>query len=475
MPHYCYQIYKFYSIHLTSTVKLTPPSNAQIYLSPSQGVSESGLEVEYQVPTSSQRESDYDIIVVDSEEDEEEEDNGMADEGTADDGPFEDDADNGESYEMEGYEQEQEMVNYDEGDEGPDIDEDNNVPSDNNEVEVDDSNEIPNQSGNNSNSGAESGPSRGGVQSRSSDQAVDMSTQHQSEIQQIQAISSGSGGNEAGSSTTVATPSSQTMWRQIPHSRQQAAHLVLIQPGYEETGDDCIVPSTPNLFVPRRTDGFSEVISSPHPQVPHGSRFTFNESGSATRSSTSLVPGGNLEGIEDTQIDLSQMNESGNAGNTGRTVPNTPKLVTSPLDVDAGSTSITTAAASTVVGQTQPQQQEPQDLVVHQSPQHQQQSSSQEPVQPGTSSQQSQGESIPEITVTGAMDEDDDEDDIDDDETESDNVEQNAATTSQQAAEKLNHPLVSSDDAEEEGTVTSEGEKHPGTEGVEVRVRFENI
>lgn len=68
-----------------------------------QGVSESGLDVEYQVPTSSQRESDFDIIVVDSDDDddEEEDDDGMADEGTAeaDDGPFEEDeADNGEGY-----------------------------------------------------------------------------------------------------------------------------------------------------------------------------------------------------------------------------------------------------------------------------------------------------------------------------------------------------------------------------------------
>ena len=44
------------------------------------------------------------------------------------------------------------------------------------------------------------------------------------------------------------------------------------QSGQFEEGDDSIVPSTPTLFVPRRTDGFAEAVSSP--QVPTG-RFLF--------------------------------------------------------------------------------------------------------------------------------------------------------------------------------------------------------
>ncbi|CAG2062258.1 unnamed protein product, partial [Timema podura] len=96
--------------------------------------SEGGVEVEYQVPTSSQRDQEDDIIVLDSEEEE-----GLADEGAIeepDDGPeFEGEADNGESYGIEGYDRdEQELADYDEG-EGPDIDEDQ-AAQDSNEVDV---------------------------------------------------------------------------------------------------------------------------------------------------------------------------------------------------------------------------------------------------------------------------------------------------------------------------------------------------
>lgn len=55
---------------------------------------------------------------------------------------------------------------------------------------------------------------------------------------------------------------------------------IMLQPGsYEEVGDDSIVPSTPTLFVPRRTDGFGEAVSSPH--VPSG-RFTFSDNNPPT-------------------------------------------------------------------------------------------------------------------------------------------------------------------------------------------------
>lgn len=55
---------------------------------------------------------------------------------------------------------------------------------------------------------------------------------------------------------------------------------IILQPGsYEEVGDDSIVPSTPTLFVPRRTDGFGEAVSSPH--VPSG-RFTFSDNNPPT-------------------------------------------------------------------------------------------------------------------------------------------------------------------------------------------------
>lgn len=294
-----------------------------------QGVSESGIEVEYQVPTSSQRDQEDDIIVVDSEDDD---DDGMVDEGNADadDGPFEDDVDNGDGYEMEeSYEQEQEMVNYELG-EGPDIDEDN-VQSDNNEVEVDDSSEIPNQSGTTSSShvapdaGSESavGQSSGG----SVESTPVASTQSQSEIQQIQTISSGS--DAAGSSTSEP----QSGWRQnSPHSRQaQASHLMLLQPGYEEVGDDSIVPSTPTLYTPRRSDGFSEAVSSPHSQVPHAARFTFSEPRSVPGPSLAVIPG---DGMDDTRIDLNELDDL-----SGRSIPGTPQKVESAsIEEQTGST-----------------------------------------------------------------------------------------------------------------------------------------
>ena len=46
--------------------------------------------------------------------------------------------------------------------------------------------------------------------------------------------------------------------------------------------DDSIVPSTPTLFVPRRSDGFAEAVSSPH--VPP-QRFIFSSHGDSTAPS----------------------------------------------------------------------------------------------------------------------------------------------------------------------------------------------
>ncbi|XP_059609056.1 nucleoprotein TPR isoform X2 [Phlebotomus argentipes] len=424
-----------------------------------QGVSESGLDVEYQVPTSSQRDQEDDIIVVDSEE--EEEDDGMADEGTPDDGPFDDEVDNSEIYEMEGYEQEQEMGNYDEGD-GPDVDEDN-VPSDNNEVEVDDSNEIPNQSGSSSSNGqiapdAGSSTSQVGQSSLPPEvlpeqqpiEGSSTSGQNVTEVQQIQAISSGS---EAGSST----PST---WRQItPHSRQQqsATHLVLIQQssGYEpETGDERIVPSTPTLFAPRRADGFSEVISSPHPQVPHAARFTFTE---ATRQSA-LVPGGNLEGMDDTQIDLSQLDEA-NASTTGRSVPNTPKLI-SPHDVDSAAGEGSSSGQPVVEDQQEQQHEEEQ----------------QEAVDLRQESEAGTSQSQPVITIQEHVDDDDDgsddgsEDASDEgnDNDDADNLDHTASTSERTKSDKEDSNLPSGDEPEGTDGVSSEGEKAPGAEGIEI-------
>lgn len=77
-----------------------------------------------------------------------------------------------------------------------------------------------------------------------------------------------------------------------PLSRQQV-HLLLPH-GIEDGGDDGIVPSTPTLYVPRRSDGFGEAVSSP--VVPTSGRFSFNESATPTGTgSNEVVPEQTLE------------------------------------------------------------------------------------------------------------------------------------------------------------------------------------
>ncbi|XP_064484917.1 nucleoprotein TPR-like isoform X2 [Ornithodoros turicata] len=100
--------------------------------------------------------------------------------------------------------------------------------------------------------------------------------------------------------------------------------------GFEE-GDDSIVPSTPTLFVPRRSDGFAEAVSSPH--VPHGG-FVF---GSAQESSASQEAPGISQlasqgavGVDDTRMDLSHFEEGG-----GQSVPSTPLQISPPESRDA--------------------------------------------------------------------------------------------------------------------------------------------
>lgn len=127
--------------------------------------------------------------------------------------------------------------------------------------------------------------------------------------------------------------------------QQQQQHLMLPQQGYEDAGDDCIVPSTPTLFVPRR-DGFGEAVSSP--QVPQG-RFTFGDPTASTSASSTpqlVTPTGTTtrtifgssgpgvaqvaqEGMDDTRMDLTQLEDNG----TGRSVPTTPLQVSPAADL----------------------------------------------------------------------------------------------------------------------------------------------
>uniref|UniRef100_T1J0B3 Nucleoprotein TPR n=1 Tax=Strigamia maritima TaxID=126957 RepID=T1J0B3_STRMM len=91
--------------------------------------------------------------------------------------------------------------------------------------------------------------------------------------------------------------------------------------GHFDEGDDSIVPSTPTLFPPRRSDGFAEAVNSPH--VPQG-RFVFGASQEmVVPVSTQL---GSQGGMDDTRMDL-QLDES-----SGRSVPTTPLQVSPPAE-----------------------------------------------------------------------------------------------------------------------------------------------
>jgi len=86
---------------------------------------------------------------------------------------------------------------------------------------------------------------------------------------------------------------------------------------YEET-DDSTVPSTPTLFMPKRTDGFAEAVSSPVVRYPAFS-FSNNEHiPSSTQSSALELPGMHLH--QETRVDLMTSEEQSN-------VPHTPLSV----------------------------------------------------------------------------------------------------------------------------------------------------
>ena len=106
--------------------------------------------------------------------------------------------------------------------------------------------------------------------------------------------------------------------------------------------DDCIVPSTPTLFGARRGDGYENINS---PQI-HQTRFSFSETSTPTtatlaqsQSSSSIFNTRSTmfstvssdivqvmhEGIADTKVDLTQMQNDG----PDRNVPIAEKKVSS--------------------------------------------------------------------------------------------------------------------------------------------------
>lgn len=190
------------------------------------GVSESGVDVEYQVPTSSQRDQEDDIVVVDSEEEE-----GVVDEGTAeaDDGPADGDGEN-ERYE-DIYEQDQDM----DENECPEIDESNmQAEADNNEVDVDECTDAKVHCTSEDNQ-ADVAPDDSGASTSQAAAATLARGDQQENNQQSQTISSGS----CEPTQIISQPGSST-WKQSPSStfsRQQRATLMMLQQGINEETD----------------------------------------------------------------------------------------------------------------------------------------------------------------------------------------------------------------------------------------------
>ncbi|XP_067679171.1 nucleoprotein TPR-like isoform X3 [Haliotis asinina] len=113
------------------------------------------------------------------------------------------------------------------------------------------------------------------------------------------------------------------------------------QPGpFEE--EDCTVPSTPTLSVPRRADGFAEALNSP--QVSQ--RFVFGAEGSLSQPELAQLESQRALGMDDTRMDLSQFDDGG-----GRSVPTTPLQTTAPVALPEAHVEATLTAPVAEVGQ----------------------------------------------------------------------------------------------------------------------------
>ncbi|XP_033110270.1 nucleoprotein TPR-like [Anneissia japonica] len=102
---------------------------------------------------------------------------------------------------------------------------------------------------------------------------------------------------------------------------------------FEDVGDDRLVPSTPTLFVPRSDGGFAEVINSPLLQA---SRFHFGPPGEAETTRPGLAQ---LETQERLGMDETRINPLLGDDDGGRSVPTTPLLVHAPVSIASNSVS----------------------------------------------------------------------------------------------------------------------------------------
>lgn len=121
-----------------------------------------------------------------------------------------------------------------------------------------------------------------------------------------------------------------TLERQASMGRGQLPPFVLGSDGGFEVGDDSIVPSTPTLVLPKRTDGFAEAVSSP--SVHQRFIFSSQEGGLPQSGLAQLASQGAL-GMDDTKMDLSQFDDA-----TPGIIAGTPQARTTPtISVTAAS------------------------------------------------------------------------------------------------------------------------------------------
>ncbi|XP_031346936.1 nucleoprotein TPR-like isoform X3 [Photinus pyralis] len=216
-------------------------------------VTDSGLEVEYQVPTSSQRdhEEDHDAVIVvdESEDDVDDPDEGEGDDNVGDDPDT-------EGYDMESYPEQE--LSYDDAD-CQDMEE----VEGGNEVEVvEGSSEVPNQS----------------------ERSIQENSSQEESLEQPQSetISSGTDGlsnvtvSQASPSVAVTMPSFSRTRSVAPLTRQQPQSHLLLQHGMDEGGDDGTgrsVPSTPLQTSPQESgpageEHSSQQSTSSEPEIP---------------------------------------------------------------------------------------------------------------------------------------------------------------------------------------------------------------
>ncbi|XP_038056577.1 nucleoprotein TPR-like [Patiria miniata] len=326
---------------------------------------EEGLDVRGEVEDPDEEDEDDIVIVVDSDEEdvseEDEQSQGEEDEDIGDDADEEGEAgdyeDFDDEYPVEGEieygdgEEEDEIdeeMDDDEGEEAVSMDEQDEEgdAGDTGDDQVMDDDEVVEISEDEETEGAENEMEVGSSDQQEQAQPMEEHPQLRLPMPELRVEPPG---DQVPTSQGQETQIERIPFQQATVPRQRLASLgrapMFIGAGgpFDDIGDDRQVPSTPTLFVPRRTDGFAEAINSP--LLP--GRFHFG--GSDAEPSRSMAPAlaqlatqGDL-GLDDTRINLLGGDEDG-----GRSVPTTPLQTHAPSTVLTASPSSQTRDSSPV-------------------------------------------------------------------------------------------------------------------------------